>query len=257
MSTSTGQPTSDQQAYAPQHSSGQGAQHNPPSHEPARPRSVLAIVSLVAGVIALSTSAIPIVNNAAAFLAFVGVVLGVTGLVGVLRGKKRGKVLAIVAVVVNVLAIVVVFATQTMYSKAIDDATSGPAATSSTQGTTDFSNLSVGSSATLDNDVTVTVDSVQTGLSNYDGSPVTGISVSYTNNGSDTVNFNEYDWKAEDTQGAQRSPTIYTNASGELGSGTLAAGGHAAGNIYFDGSVAKAVYAPSISGNTTAAWNLS
>ena len=62
-----------------------------------------------------------IVNNIAAILGFIGVILAIIAIVGTFRGKKRGKVLSIVAVVLSVLAIVITLAMQSAASKAIDD----------------------------------------------------------------------------------------------------------------------------------------
>ena len=99
-----------------------------------------------------------------------------------------------------------------------------------------------GSSITLKNGLVLTVDGVVTGLQNYDGSPITQVSVTYQNNGSSQASFNPYDWKAEDAQGAQRSQTYYSNGENELNSGTLAAGGTVSGNLYFEGDVVKVLY---------------
>ncbi len=86
------------------------------------PKSAAAIVGIVLGAIALLTSFLPIINNFSFFFALIGVVFGIVGLIGTLKGKKSGKGLAIASVIMNVLAIVVVLATQSMYSAAIDDA---------------------------------------------------------------------------------------------------------------------------------------
>ncbi len=85
------------------------------------PRSVTAIVALVLGVIALSSSWVPIINNLSFVFALVGVVFAVVGLVGTLRGKKSGRGLAIASTVVNVVAVAIVLATQSAYSAAIDE----------------------------------------------------------------------------------------------------------------------------------------
>lgn len=87
------------------------------------PTSAMAIAGLVVGIVGLLGSAIPILNNIAFFIALLGLVFGIVGLVGVIRGKRRGKGLAIAAIVVSVIAVVVVLATQSMYSAAIDEAT--------------------------------------------------------------------------------------------------------------------------------------
>ena len=123
------------------------------------------------------------------------------------------------------------------------------------QKTTD---LAVGTSITTSDGLVVVVDSVQAGLTNYDGSTMTGIHVTYTNNGSDGADYNVYDWKGEDANGAQQNQGYYSEGSDELQSGTLAAGGSVAGNIYFDGDIKKALYfANMLKKSATASWVLS
>ena len=96
----------------------------------AKSKSAAAIVGLVLGIIALVTSFLPIINNFSFILAALGLVFAVVGLAGVLRGKKAGKGMAVASAVVNVLAVIIVLATQSMYSAAIDDATKGVVSTS-------------------------------------------------------------------------------------------------------------------------------
>ena len=107
------------------------------------------------------------------------------------------------------------------------------------QSTTD---LAVGATVTTTAGLSVVVDSVQPGLTNYDGSTMTGIHVTYVNNGDEGADYNIYDWKGEDANGAQQNQGYYSEGSDELQSGTLAAGGSVAGNIYFDGDIKKALY---------------
>lgn len=94
------------------------------------PRSIVAIVALVLGIIALLSSWVPIINNLSFIFALVGAVFAVVGLVGTLRGKKSGRGLAIASVVVNVAAVAIVLATQSAYSAAIDEAASSTVQTS-------------------------------------------------------------------------------------------------------------------------------
>ncbi|MBW3095225.1 DUF5067 domain-containing protein [Bifidobacterium sp. 64T4] len=86
------------------------------------PLTVTGVVGVVFGALGLVLSFIPIINNLAAILGLVGAVLGIIAIVGTFRGKKHGKALAIVAVVLSVLAIVITLAMQSAASKAIDDA---------------------------------------------------------------------------------------------------------------------------------------
>lgn len=238
-----------------------------------KPLSVAAIIGVVLGAIAVLTSFMPIINNGSFILALIGAVVGIVGLVGVLRGKKRSKPLAIIALALNVIAVAVVIATQSMYSAAIDDAVNGPAVASTSQaGDADqapadqaadqanaavsATDLAVGTAATLENGLTVTVDSVAGGLTNYDGSAITCVHVTYANNGSDEVAFNMFDWSGQDAQGAQRNSTFYSDGTEQLDSGTLAAGGTVAGNVYFEGDLVKVLYTYSAFGDTSASWNV-
>ena len=218
-------------------------------------KSGLGIAGFVLGIIALATSFLPIINNFSALLAVIGFVLALIGTIACVKGRKSGKGLSIAGVVMNVIAFVVVLATQSMYSSAIDDAFSGtsvapqPAADqpaskapASDEAADDAQAAAAGNSITLKNGLVLTISGVVTGLQNYDGSPITQVSVTYQNNGNSQASFNPYDWKAEDAQGAQRSQTYYSNGENELNSGTLAAGGTVSGNLYFEGAVVKVLY---------------
>ncbi|KFF31575.1 DUF5067 domain-containing protein [Bifidobacterium bombi] len=92
--------------------------------------SVCGIIALVLGVLAFILSFIPIVNNFAAIIAVIGVILAVVGLIGVFRGKKKGKALTIIATILNVLAIVITLGMQSGLSKSLNDSTSKSASSS-------------------------------------------------------------------------------------------------------------------------------
>lgn len=239
-----------------------------------RSTSGMAIAGLVLGIIAVVSSWVPIVNNLSFVIGLIGLVLAVVGVVSVIRGKRSGKGLAIAAVVVNVVALAVVLATQSAYSNALDEAVGGPsvsdvsaqdasadedAASSSSDATPDAqqatTDLAPGTSVTLDNGLVVTVDSVEAGLTNYDGSSVTGARVTYVNNGDEGASYNVYDWKGEDAGGAQEYTTYYSESTDDLNSGTLAAGGTKSGMVYFEGDTTKVLYFGSaLSDTPTASW---
>lgn len=229
-------------------------------------RSVAAIVGLVLGILAIVMSWMPIINNFAFVIGGIGLVFAIVGLVGVLRGKKAGKGLAIAALVVNVLSIAIMLGTQSMYSAALDDAANGPdviaSETPSVEGvegesaagnTPETDNLAVGTPVTFEDGVTITVDSVSPGLTNYDGSTVIGIHVTYTNNGEGEYDYNSYSWKGRDAQGAATDPVYYSEASDDLSYGTLAPGGTVAGSVYFEGDSVSALYYPTIIADAPAA----
>ncbi len=231
-----------------------------------KPRSVAAIVGLVLGILAIVMSWMPIINNFAFVIGGIGLVFAIVGLVGVLRGKKVGKGLAIAALVVNVLSIAIVLGTQSMYSAALDDAANGPDVVASEAPSAEGAegesaagdapetdNLAVGTPVTFEDGVTITVDSVSSGLTNYDGSTVIGIHVTYTNNGEGEYDYNSYSWKGRDAQGAATDPVYYSEASDDLSYGTLAPGGTVAGSVYFEGDSVSALYYPTIIADAPAA----
>jgi hypothetical protein len=85
--------------------------------------SGLAIAALVLGIIAVVLSWVPIVNNFAAFLAVIGLVFGIIGIVKTgAKGRKKGRGLAIAGTVLSIVAIIVTFGTQAFYGKTLDKA---------------------------------------------------------------------------------------------------------------------------------------
>lgn len=96
------------------------------NENPKQPRSALAIAGLVLGILGLVTSLLPFINNVSFFVALIGAALAIAGLVTCMRGKRAGKGLAIGAIVVNVVAIGAVLASQSMYGAAIDSAMEVP-----------------------------------------------------------------------------------------------------------------------------------
>lgn len=243
-----------------------------PAPAVAAKRSGMAVASLVLGIVAAALSWVPIVNNLAFLVGLVGLVLGIVAIVGCGRKGKSGKGLAIAGVVLGVVALVVVLATQSAYTAAIDEAFQGgtvqetsTASSSASSGgsaagasrASGSDDLAVGASVTLRDGLVVSVDSVQTGLAKYDGSPATGITVTYTNTSDKETSFNPYDWKCQDADGAQRTQTYLGSGSNDLHSGSLAPGGTVTGNIYFEGEVVKALYYANMFNNKpTASWVL-
>ena len=133
----------------------------------------MAVTALVLGIIALLTSFLPIINNVSFLLALLGAVFGIVGVVATVRGTRRGKPLAVSALVLNIVAFAVVLATQAMFSAAIDEATLAERAVGgasaeqpssepqSSEPQADYSNLAVGTTAELDNGLSVCVQSVE------------------------------------------------------------------------------------------------
>jgi len=104
--------------------------YGPPSYDvPSGPPPIkgsgLAVASMVLGIIGLVLSWVPIINNAAAVLALVGLGLGIPALLRARRGTHAGTGLAITGLVTSVLALVIVVATQLFFLKVIDEVENG------------------------------------------------------------------------------------------------------------------------------------
>ncbi|MFC9934336.1 DUF4352 domain-containing protein [Glutamicibacter sp. NPDC127525] len=84
----------------------------------------LGIAALVVAIVALALCWVPIVNNFAAVLGFIALVLGIVSLI--VASKRRGsKGLGVASSIIAIVAIVLVFATQAAYVKAIDEVANG------------------------------------------------------------------------------------------------------------------------------------
>lgn len=181
------------------------------------------------------------------------------------EGKKPiGKIVLIVVVVLVVVGAIgsmggnktTTTAPESTQQTEQSDAKDQSATEQKTEESTE--NLVIGTTVNLPDGLSVTVDSVEPGLANYDGSAMTGIHVTYTNNGDDGASYNVYDWKGEDANGAQQSMGYYSEGSDELSSGTLAKGGTVSGNVYFKGDLARVLYFGNLLEKTaTASWSLS
>jgi hypothetical protein len=81
--------------------------------------SISSIVGLILGIIGVLLSAVPIINNFAFVLAILALIFGIVGLVRTKNEKKKGRGLAIAAIVLAVIAFIVVLASQKIYSDAL------------------------------------------------------------------------------------------------------------------------------------------
>ena len=82
-------------------------------------KKVLGILAIVFGGIALAGSWVPILNNVSFFIAIAALILGVIALI---VNRKNKKVLAVVGTCLSIASIIIVLATQSMYSSALDNA---------------------------------------------------------------------------------------------------------------------------------------
>lgn len=230
----------------------------------------LAVAGFVLGIIAAATSFLPIINNASFFIGIVGLVLAIVGYRQVKSGARRGGGMAVAGIVLSLVAIVVTLLVQVACSAALDSVTANgagsvsgaPAAASSGAGgegavQADTANMAIGQTIDMEDGLSVTVNSVETGLENYDGSTVACVTVTYVNNGTSNASFNMFDWKAQDADGAQRTDTFYAEGENNLNSGTLSPGGTVTGNAYFDEPIVKVFYYSNLlSSDSSIAWNV-
>ena len=82
--------------------------------------TVSGILGVVFGARALLTSFIPFVNNGSALIGLVGAILGCIAIYSTRKnGKKSGRALAIVGLVLSVLSVVIVLALQASWAAAL------------------------------------------------------------------------------------------------------------------------------------------
>ena len=82
-------------------------------------KKVCGILAIIFGVIGVIGSWMPFINNVSFVFGLIGLIFGLIGLV---INLKRTKILSIVGALLSIATIIVVLVTQSMYSKAIDDA---------------------------------------------------------------------------------------------------------------------------------------
>ncbi|WP_165056155.1 MULTISPECIES: DUF5067 domain-containing protein [unclassified Adlercreutzia] len=160
-------------------------------------KSALAITGLILGIVALATSFIPIINNISFFIALLGVVFAVIGLVSIVKGKSDGKTIAIVGIILNIVAVVIVFASQSFYGAAIDGALSEPSASSissaegSSAGSVDQSSeprQAAQEEKATESKYAVTIDDCVV-TTDYAGKPAAVVTYTFTNNSEDATSF--------------------------------------------------------------------
>lgn len=88
-----------------------------------KPLSVLGIIGLVLGVLALLLSFIPIVNNGSVILGIIGAILALIAVFGTRKNSKhRGMGISVAGLVASVLAVIIALALQASWGAALDKA---------------------------------------------------------------------------------------------------------------------------------------
>lgn len=230
-------------------------------------KKVLGIIATVLGVIALLLSWMPIVNNFAAVLAFIGFILGIIALI---VNRKNKKTLAIVGTVLSIISFIIVLATQSMYTNAIDDAfgTSDKQTTSKSKHVDEPKTFNLDETATQKDGMEIKVNSVDFNTGGEYNTPKEGtqfvvVNLTLTNNGKKSLDYNPYDFKLDDN-GNQTDFSSYlgTDNNGndlvtdELNSGTLAPGASVSGTIVGEAIPGDDLKLTSLNYDNKVNWNI-
>lgn len=93
---------------------------NPPAAKPSK--SAAAITAMVLGIVAIVISPMPIINNFAFILGIIALIFAIVALVGTSKGRKSGKGFAITGLILSIVSLVIVLATQATYAAVLDEA---------------------------------------------------------------------------------------------------------------------------------------
>lgn len=158
------------------------------------PRSGMAVASLVLGIVGIVTSVLPIINNLSFVMAVLGLVFGIIGIVGVTRGKKSGKGLAIAGVVLSVITVILVLVMQATFSAALDQALeesgydAGAAQAGQQAAGDEAQEPQQASQAEAAAKYAVSIDGCEVGA-DYEGKPAAIVTFTFTNNSDKDANF--------------------------------------------------------------------
>lgn len=185
-----------------------GQSQTPPNGSAPSGKSGLGIASLVIGIIALLTSFLPIINNFSALMAVVGLILGIIGMVMISRKKTGGKGITLAAIILNILAFVIVLASQAMYVSAIDEAfnatTGGSSSASSASSSTEAASGNPASAK-----YAVSIDGAEL-MAAYDGAQAIVVTFTWTNNSDQEQSFMSAIYDKAFQNGVQLETAIVT-----------------------------------------------
>jgi hypothetical protein len=157
------------------------------------------LAGFIIAVIGLVLSPVPIINNFAALMLVVALVLSAIGWRGASkRGEKKG--LAVAGVIMSVVGLVVVFGSQAFYGNALDDA-----AEDIEQGISEIDGSST--DAILESDLTVDFGTFEVTEDEF-GIATTALEVTLTNKSDSQQSFN-VQVEAVDSEGARIGDVEY------------------------------------------------
>lgn len=85
-------------------------------------KSGIAIAGFIIAILAILGSWVPILNNVSFFFAVISLIFGIVGFIAIRKGKRVGQGLAVATIVLSVITMGVVIASQAFYGKVLDDA---------------------------------------------------------------------------------------------------------------------------------------
>lgn len=183
---------------------------------PRKPFSALAITAFVFAVIAALLSWVPIVNNVAFLIAVIGLVFAAFAMHATRKaGPRRGKALAVAALVVSLVAGGLVLGTQAMYGKAIDAATGSSETTKSKTSKAKTEKKTASAVQDMEGDVDganyhVKLDSLTKTVNDYEGKPTVMLTYDLTNSKDENSNMFDVDVMAFQN-GHQLETAIYSD----------------------------------------------
>ena len=210
-------------------------------------KKVLGILAIVFGGIGLVFSWVPIVNNVAAFFAFVGLILGI---IAIIRNRKAKKILALIGTILSAVAIIIVLATQSMYSSAIDsvskDASSSSSSSAKSSSASEPTTYKAGDTIKQKDGMEIKINSVNYSSGEDYNDPDSGkqfviVNVTLTNTGSKTLDYNPYDYKLSDNGNNVDFDSYLTSVTDELHSGTLSPNATVTGSLVGQATVGSSL----------------
>lgn len=192
-------------------------------------KSGFGTASLVLGVIAICFSFIPLISYISFVLGILAIIFAIISL-----SKKASKGLAVAGLILAIIAVYMAYAMH----KGVETAV-GELSNTIGNGNTEIVEYAQGDKAILGNGQ-ITVTNVKRSQGNDWDKPKKGkefviVTVNIENKGKDKLSYNPYDFKLQNSEGAQESTTFTTiDSDTSLTSGELIAGGKVSGTITFE-----------------------
>lgn len=242
--------------------------------------SATGIAALVTGALAIILAFIPIINGVAIVLALASIVLAIVALVTA-RKQSQSKVMPIIGLVLGgialIISVLVMVFIMMMIGFAADHSGSETKAHSETSVTTpkpsnsaageeatepgpfvDTTPRDIGEEVTLRSGLTVSVDKVDPNFVDQADHVYVLITVTYTNNGSDEIDYLVPNWSGRDSSENATSaevPLLVGDSLSPLDAGVLAPGETVTGVIALGEGTTRAEYRSSIaSEHPEASW---